>query len=435
MNKNIFISYSWSDAKIADQIEKDFSRLQINLRRDVRDLSYKSSISDFMESIRESDFAILLISDSYLRSKNCMREVLHLLKDRNYEEKILPVIVKGTKIYSASDRLSYTKYWIEEKDSLNEIINTLPATSILQEIAELKIVETITSSINEFLTYISDKKNLTFEELKAERYSSILNCMGGLNITHLVKLLNISLLEDIDEREVFLDQWFEEYEPTSEAYSVRASIASERGNIKKAEVNYQKSLEVNEDNAFALNNYGFLLYRNNKEHDKAKELFEKAIEIMPTLTEARLNLGVLLTDHFEDWEGAKKQYETIISYDPAEPKAYANLTNYYKQDKGSRPNRFKIAELYEKALELNPDYLEAHIAFGSHLSEYLGEHEKAAIHYDEILRIDPRLNELVTALKQRIESIRNRRDEQQKQGRNELCNCGSGKKYKKCHGI
>ncbi len=47
MNKNIFLSYSWSDMKIADQIEEDLSRLQLNLRRDVRDLAYKNSISDF----------------------------------------------------------------------------------------------------------------------------------------------------------------------------------------------------------------------------------------------------------------------------------------------------------------------------------------------------------------------------------------------------
>ncbi|KCV74456.1 hypothetical protein Y011_16480 [Vibrio parahaemolyticus VP49] len=97
-NKKVFISYSWSDMKVANEIEGHLSQFQLELVRDVRDIEYKNSISDFMETIRGSDFAILLISDSYLRSKNCMKEVLHLLKDRNYEEKILPVLVSGTKI-------------------------------------------------------------------------------------------------------------------------------------------------------------------------------------------------------------------------------------------------------------------------------------------------------------------------------------------------
>lgn len=420
--------------KIADQIEEDLSRLQLNLRRDVRDLVYKKSISNFMESIRESDFAILLISDSYLRSKNCMNEVLHILKDRNYEDKILPIILKGTSIYSTADRLAYTKYWLQEQEKLKDMITSLPPTSVVNEIAKLKTVEIITSSINEFLTYISNKKNLTFEELKAESYTSILDCLGGLNITHLVKLLDISFLENIDEKEVVLDQWFEDYEPTSDAYSIRASIASARGNIKKAEVNFNKAIEVNENNAYALNNYGYFLYRLNIEHKKAKQLFEKAIAIMPNLTVARLNLGVLLTSHFDDYERAKEQYETIISYNPAEPKAYTNLTNYYKvRGKDNKQNRVKIAELYEKALELNPDFLEAHMALGSHLSEFLGEHDKAIYHYDEMLRIDPKSIELVTTLKQRVDSLR-KPQVKQKQSRNELCNCGSDKKYKKCHG-
>ena len=434
MNKNIFLSYSWSDMKIADQIEEDLSRLQLNLRRDVRDLTYKNSISDFMESIRDSDFAILLISDSYLRSKNCMKEVLHLLKDRDYEDKILPVIVKGTEIYSATGRLSYTRHWLEEQENLKEVITTLPATSVVSEISELKTVETITSQINDFLTYISDKKNLTFEELKLESYCSILDCLGGVNVTHLVKLLNISFIDDVDEKEIELDQWFDDYEPTSDAYSIRASIASERGNIKKAEINFNKAIEVNEHNAYALNNYGFLLYRLDIEHEKAKKLFEKAIAVMPNLTEARLNLGVLLTRRFDAYDQAKEQYETIISYNPAEPRAYANLVNYYKsRGKKNKKNKLKIVELYEKAIELNPDYLEAHMALGSHLSEFLGEHDKAMTHYDEMLRIDPKSSELVTTLKQRVDSLRNPKVSP-KQSRNELCNCGSGQKYKTCHG-
>ncbi len=106
-NKKIFISYSWSDMKIVDEIERDLSRFNLNIVRDVRDLEYKDSISDFMETIRAADFALLLISNSYLRSRNCMSEVLHLIKERNYNDKVLPIIIDGTCIYSVEDRLEY----------------------------------------------------------------------------------------------------------------------------------------------------------------------------------------------------------------------------------------------------------------------------------------------------------------------------------------
>lgn len=42
--------------KITDQIEEDLRRLQFSLVHDIRDLEYRNSISDFMGSIRNSDF-------------------------------------------------------------------------------------------------------------------------------------------------------------------------------------------------------------------------------------------------------------------------------------------------------------------------------------------------------------------------------------------
>ncbi|EKO3785681.1 TIR domain-containing protein [Vibrio harveyi] len=434
-NKKVFISYSWSDMKIANEIEDNLSRLQLELIRDVRDIEYKSSISDFMETIRGSDFAILLISDSYLRSKNCMKEVLHLLKDRDYEDKILPVLVSGTKIYSPQDRIEYTKYWFEQKEQLTNMIGALPTTAVISEYKELQTVETIFTSMNDFLSYLSDKKNLTFEELKEEGYASVISSLGAVNVTHLVKLMQISFIEDAEEKEIKLDDWIDEHKPTAEAYSIRASIARDKGNIKKAEANYEKALKINDKNAFVLNDYGYMLLQLHMQHKKAKALFEKAIEYMPTLTEARLNLGVLLSgDHFSDYNAAKVQYETIISYNPTEERAYNNLTNYYKTCcEDNQETREIICELYEKTLSLNPDYLEAHMGYGSYLSENLNKHELALRHYNEMVRINPKSSELVKALKSRVARVKKLRSPD-KQPRNELCKCGSGKKYKKCHG-
>ncbi len=435
-NKKVFISYSWSDMKVANEIEGHLSQFQLELVRDVRDIEYKNSISDFMETIRGSDFAILLISDSYLRSKNCMKEVLHLLKDRNYEDKILPVLVSGTKIYSPQDRIEYTKYWIEQKAKLTSAIGALPPTAVISEYKELQTVETISTGINDFLSYLSDKKNLTFEELQEEGYASIISSLGGVNVTHLVKLMRISFIEDAEEKEIKLDDWIDEHKPTAEAYALRASLACDKGNIKKAEANYEKALTIDDENAFVLNNYGYMLTQLNTQHEKAKALFEKAIEYMPTLTVARLNLGVLLSGgHYLDYDAAKVQYDTIISYNPTEERAYNNLTNYYKfRCEDNQKTREIICGLYEKAISLNPDYLEAHMGYGSYLSENLNEHELALRHYDEMLRIDSNSSELVKTLKHRVARVKVLRAPD-KQPRNELCNCGSGKKYKKCHGV
>lgn len=435
IKKNIFISYSWENMEIANQIEKDLEVLQFNFKRDVHDINYKSSISSFMEEIRNSDFAVILISDAYLKSKNCMKEVLHILKERDYKDKILPIVVDKISIYTSTGRLEYTSYWQNEKQKLEALISTLPATSIIKEIEELKAIENIALTINEFLSYISDIKNIKFDELKNENYKSILESLGGVDVSHYISLLVITLQKDIDTKETLLDKWFDENKPISEAYGVRASIAKDRKNISKAKYNYEKSIELNNENFVSLNNYGFLLLQLKEDPEKAKELFEKAIEFSPELNQARLNLGVLLSGYFKDYEKAKEQYEKIISYDPTEYRAYSNLTNYYKSLPRSKENNEKICQLYEKAITLNADFFDARFGYGSFLSETMGLHDHAKVQYNEMKRIDSNAKELVDTLIERANKLSLEKDRTRKISRNDTCFCGSGMKYKKCHQI
>ncbi len=379
-------------------------------------------------------FVVGLISEEYLKSKNCMNEVLHLLKERNYEEKILPIIIGNPRIYSSKNRLSYTKYWQDEKKELEKIISSHSPTAVVNEISELKVVERIASDVNEFLGYISNIKNITFSELKEEGYKYILESIGCENVSHLVSLLLISFIPDVEKKEIMIDEWFEKYNPTSDSYSIRASVARDNGNFVKAEINYKKALELNCNNAFALNNYGFMLMGLEKEHDKARELFIRAIENMPHLTEAKLNLGCLLTDKFDEAVEAKAQYEEVISYNPTEERAYNNLANIYKRLSPENKSTEKIiCDLYEKAIELNPKYVAAHLGYGNYLSEYVGDFKKAEIEFDAVLNIDLNSRELIKTLKERIAVLKERKLKK-KVPRNDPCPCGSGKKYKKCHG-
>ncbi len=409
-NIRLFVSYSWNNTSVADEIEKDLNQLQIDFVRDVRDIKYKSSITGFMEKIRETDFALLLISTEYLKSKNCMHEVLHLLKEKKYKEKMLPIIIGDPSIYRSESRLSYTKYWQDARNNLARKIQSHSPTTIINEISELKIVEQIASDINEFLAYISSIKNITFEDLKIEGYKSILESIGCEDVSHLVSLLILSFVSDLEKKEIMLDEWFENNKPTSDAYSIRAGIAKAKGDFKRAEINYKKSLELNPDNAFALNNYGFMLMELRKEHEKSRKLFQRAINLMPHLTEARLNLGCLLTNKFNAPKKAKFQYEKIISYNPTEERAYNNLANLIKinSDFCNKINQKIICDLYEKAIELNPKYIDARLGYGNYLSEFVHDFQKAEAEFNAMLDIDPASKEFVKTFLERNQQIKER---------------------------
>ena len=110
-DKRIFISYSWADNEIVNEIDKTLQLAEIVVHRDIRDVSYRDSIKKFMKSIRRTDFALLVLSDKYLKSKNCMYEILEFVKDENYKERILPIVLDKS-IYGSP--FDYISYWENE---------------------------------------------------------------------------------------------------------------------------------------------------------------------------------------------------------------------------------------------------------------------------------------------------------------------------------
>ena len=47
-----------------------------------------------MQSIGKHDYVIMLISDSYLKSSNCMYEVMEVMRDRQYKDRILFILLR-----------------------------------------------------------------------------------------------------------------------------------------------------------------------------------------------------------------------------------------------------------------------------------------------------------------------------------------------------
>ena len=100
-DKTIFLSYNWHDGETADRIDKYLSRIPgITVKRDVRDIGPWKSIREFMKSIREQDYAVLIVCDLCLKSKNCMFEVTEMMKEQHYADRIFPAVVE-TGIYDS----------------------------------------------------------------------------------------------------------------------------------------------------------------------------------------------------------------------------------------------------------------------------------------------------------------------------------------------
>lgn len=175
----LFLSYNWSSLNEANRLESELSERGILVTRDINDLGAWDSLQGFMASIREHDYAVLLISEAYLHSKNCMDEALQAFSMDGYETKIFPVVL-SKEIYSTLNHLSYSKYWADKCTEFATQMLGLEWTD--ERLSEMKKLQSISSSISKLLTWISDTNNPSLDCAADKIVTSILRQSSGTYI-------------------------------------------------------------------------------------------------------------------------------------------------------------------------------------------------------------------------------------------------------------
>ncbi|MBI9069844.1 MAG: toll/interleukin-1 receptor domain-containing protein [Salinivirgaceae bacterium] len=178
MDNKIFISYCWKNETIVDEIDESFAIDGVTLVRDKRNTEYKDSFKEFMKKIRSTDSVLMIVSDAYLKSRNCMYEVLETLKDENFKDRIYPIVLHDAKIYSPAERLEYLEYWKNEYSTLKESISKFSPEEVISVTSDLKIMRDIYGSIVDFISIVSDLKNIPLDTLKKNHFKEIKQKLG-----------------------------------------------------------------------------------------------------------------------------------------------------------------------------------------------------------------------------------------------------------------
>ena len=192
----IFLSYCQKDTDIAEFLEDSMTPYiqdKARISRDIRDVEYHESFKRFMQSIEKHDFVITLISDNYLTSRNCMYEMLEVVKDSNFSEKLLFIVLNdedaryykvaptksiGADIYSMSGQARHSKYWSSvDKDLDNEIEEIGNPMYAIAQIKEKRIVQKILLDMPEFLEFVRDNKGIPFSEHVANGFVDMVSFM------------------------------------------------------------------------------------------------------------------------------------------------------------------------------------------------------------------------------------------------------------------
>jgi tetratricopeptide (TPR) repeat protein len=351
VNPTIFLSYSWKNVSVADEIDNDFKSIGITFKRDVRDAPYRTSIKEFMQQIGKTDFVLMIISDEYLRSENCMYEVTELLNTHEFNKRVLPIILANAReMFSASERMVYYDYWAEKLEKAKFLKGK---HTNLDYVEHEKKYNNIYNHLDIFFQLVIDLNVSTHENLKRENYRPLLNVVGFDDEKLLEDVLAIDQIESIQEKELALEDFLFRHPANRNGLFLKAYIA-----------------------------------QLNKQYIKSKKYYKNLLEKYPNDIEALNNLSILLDNHFNDFSGAKNYCEMALHIDPDDADTHNNLgLLFYK--------RFydftKARQHYEAALNIDSNYATAYINLGILLKEQFFDKQGAKQHYLTAISLDPSL--------------------------------------------
>ena len=160
----VFISYNQNKSKLL--VESLVKKLEVyaDVQWD-QNLRTWDSFTEFMKTISKQDFAVLVISNAYLKSVPCLYEVTQLIGTENWDKKTLFIVEEDAKnIYTIDGRIEYIKYWDDQEKSIRK---KLPKGKTkkkeLKSNLDLDRVREIKENFPCFLQKVADSNNPKIE--------------------------------------------------------------------------------------------------------------------------------------------------------------------------------------------------------------------------------------------------------------------------------
>ena len=133
---------------------------------------------------------LLLVSDNFLKSENCMNNALHILQDLGNQQRLMPIITEGVyskdgnsqffNVPTSFDRVSnviqYMNHW---QDTYLELRRVKPSSDEDFELSErVRVVRTISSEIGELLRYLRAMEYFTYNQFEDSNFVILYRTLG-----------------------------------------------------------------------------------------------------------------------------------------------------------------------------------------------------------------------------------------------------------------
>ncbi|MBP6625480.1 MAG: TIR domain-containing protein [Chitinophagaceae bacterium] len=163
---SIYFSYAWNDATkedreiIIDDLFSYFKNKNYQVVRDKQDMTYKDSISDFIDEIGKGNLIVVGISDKYLKSTYCMTELnkIYQRSDSDPDEfiqKIFPIQLEGLELNKPAVISAYLSHWEKTETEWEALVKQHTDIGDYYEI--FQNVKQIRTNIADLIAFLSDR--------------------------------------------------------------------------------------------------------------------------------------------------------------------------------------------------------------------------------------------------------------------------------------
>ena len=178
-NHQVFISYAWGgeSERIVNELDADLQARGILVVRDKRDLGFKGMIRDFMQQIGRGHAVIAVISDKYLKSPNCMFELVEIARNKDLYDRVFPIVLGDADIYNPVNRINYIKHWEEKIKELDEAMKSVSGANLQGMREELDSYDEIRDNISNLTFFLKDMNTLTAEIQENSDFASLISAL------------------------------------------------------------------------------------------------------------------------------------------------------------------------------------------------------------------------------------------------------------------
>ena len=172
----VFVSYAWNNEScaIVDNLQQALDGQGIRLLRDREEVRYKDSIRDFMRRIGKGKCVVVVISEKYLKSENCMFEMVEIAKAEGLRERIFPIVLGDANIYKATGRIRYVKHWEDEIHELDEALKSVRGDNLNNLQEDLNFYSEIRRLFDRITDTLRDMNALTPEQHEGAGFDELI---------------------------------------------------------------------------------------------------------------------------------------------------------------------------------------------------------------------------------------------------------------------